>query len=304
MPLYQILEQNIVTQKSGKISMLCSNELIEYNENFRLYVTTCLPNPYYLPEIASKITLIDFTLTENGLQQKILAKIIGEERIDLQERKEVHIIEMAKNTDLLYKIESNILKVLSSSEGNILEDENAINILSTSKIMSEEIQAKQMNAIALSKEIDTKRHEYLVSAYHASILYRCIVRLASINFMYQYSLHWFVSIFLANLRETPKQHKILSQRLNDINRNFTKRIYRKVAETLYKKDRLAFAFLICIEMLRTQSLIHEDELEFLLTNEHSKKSYRQQDCVALPFDWLNVESKELLIHVTKLSRYR
>lgn len=288
--------------------MLCSNKLIEYNDNFRVYITTCLPNPHYLPEIASKIILLDFTLSEQGLQQKILTTIIAEERIDLQERKESHIVEMAKNSDLLYKLESNILEVLSSSEGNILEDENAINILSTSKIMSEEIQAKQITAVSLAKEINCERQEYLVAACHASILYRCIMRLASINYMYQYSLNWFVSMFVANVRETPKQHQTLSQRLRQLNANFTKRVYRKTSETLYRRHRLAFAFLISIEILRMQGLIHNEELKFLLTNEYTKKQCRQQQQqqqqdALLSFDWMSVESKQLLNHVIKLPRY-
>lgn len=301
-PLCQILERNIVMQKTGKKAMLCAGKLIEYNDNFRLYITTCLPNPHYLPEVASKIALLDFTLTEHGLQQKMLSTIIAEERIDLQERKESHINEMAKNSDLLYKLESNILEVLSSSEGNILEDENAINILSTSKSMSEEIQAKQITAVAVEKDIDRERKEYFISASHASILYRCIQRLSSINFMYQFSLNWFVNMFVQNIRETPKRHQTLTQRLREINCNFTKRVYRKTSETLYRTDRLAFAFLICIEILRTQALIHDDELEFLLTNEYAKKPYRKQDAT-LSFDWMNVESKHRITQVTKLSRY-
>jgi len=44
----------------------------------------------------------------------------------------------------LKEIEDKILEVLSSSEGNILEDETAIKILSSSKTLSEEITAKQV----------------------------------------------------------------------------------------------------------------------------------------------------------------
>lgn len=282
--------------------MLCANKLIEYNDNFRLYMTTCLPNPHYLPEIASKITLLDFTLTEYGVQQKILTTIIAEERIDLQERKENHIVEMAMNSDLLYKLESNILEVLSSSEGNILEDENAINILSTSKSMSEEIQSKQITAIAIEKQIDSERQAYLVVAHHATVLYRCIVRLSSINYMYQYSLNWFVSMFVENIRETSKRQQTLSQRLNEINQNFTRRMYRKVCGMLYKMDRLAFAFLICIEMWRTERLIQDEELNFLLTTDNAKISYRQTNSL-LSFDWMCAESKHLLSQLSKLSRY-
>ena len=44
----------------------------------------------------------------------------------------------------LKEIEDKILEVLSSSEGNILEDETAIKILSSSKILSNEISEKQV----------------------------------------------------------------------------------------------------------------------------------------------------------------
>lgn len=297
-------------QKTGKLAMLCANKLIDYDADFRLYLATCLPNPHYAPEIASKITLIDFRLTEAGFSEKILATIIAEERIDLQERKETHIMEMAKNTDLLYKLETNILDVLSSSEGNILEDENAINILSTSKNMSEEIQAKQIAAVAVKSEIDLERQAYCVSAQHATILYRCIRRLSAINYMYQFSLSWFVHMFIENVRETPKRHQTLSQRLREINRNFTQRIYRKTSQTLYKTDQMAFAFLICIELMRTENLIDNDELEFLLrTDAYAQcKSYRKQDesteaaKTLLPFDWMREESKNRLHQAMKLSR--
>ena len=43
----------------------------------------------------------------------------------------------------LKEIEDKILEVLSSSEGNILEDERAIEVLSSSKVLANEIQEKQ-----------------------------------------------------------------------------------------------------------------------------------------------------------------
>ena len=42
------------------------------------------------------------------------------------------------------EIEDKILEVLSSSQGNILEDETAIKILSSSKVLSNEISEKQV----------------------------------------------------------------------------------------------------------------------------------------------------------------
>lgn len=71
----------------------------------------------------------------------------------------------------LKEIEDKILGVLSSSEGNILEDETAVQILSSSKVVANEIQEKQIVAEATEKSIDAARLEYTSIAVYSSILF-------------------------------------------------------------------------------------------------------------------------------------
>ena len=54
------------------------------------------------------------------------------------------ILQSAANNKQLKEIEDKILEVLSSSEGNILEDETAIEVLSSSKKLANEIEEKQV----------------------------------------------------------------------------------------------------------------------------------------------------------------
>ena len=64
-------------------------------------------------------------------------------RPDLEEEKNALILQGAANKKQLKEIEDKILETLSSSEGNILEDESAIKILDSSKVLSNEISQKQ-----------------------------------------------------------------------------------------------------------------------------------------------------------------
>ena len=41
---------------------------VNYDEAFKLFMTTKMPNPHYIPEICIKVTLINFTVTFEGLQ--------------------------------------------------------------------------------------------------------------------------------------------------------------------------------------------------------------------------------------------
>lgn len=80
------------------------------------------------------MTLLNFMITPQGLQDQLLGIVVAKERPQLEEKKNELIIESAKNNKLLKEIEDKILHVLSSSEGNILEDESAIKVLSSSKV--------------------------------------------------------------------------------------------------------------------------------------------------------------------------
>lgn len=72
---------------------------------------------------------------------------------------------------MLQEIEDKILYVLSSSEGNILEDETAVQILSSSKALANEIAEKQSVAEVTEKSIDSARLVYTPIAVHSTVLF-------------------------------------------------------------------------------------------------------------------------------------
>lgn len=64
-------------------------------------------------------------------------------RPELEEERNALILQSAENKRQLKETEDKILETLQSSEGNILEDESAIQILDSAKIMSNTITKKQ-----------------------------------------------------------------------------------------------------------------------------------------------------------------
>jgi len=64
-------------------------------------------------------------------------------RPGLETERQTLIVTSANNKKQLKEIEDKILYTLSSAEGNILEDETAIQFLDTSKMLSDDIIKKQ-----------------------------------------------------------------------------------------------------------------------------------------------------------------
>merc|ERR1719281_1296995 len=166
------------TFKKGNTLMIKLGEaVVEWSKDFKLFMTTKLRNPHYLPEVAVKVTLLNFMITMVGLQDQLLNIVVAKEKPELAEEKARLVIEGAENKKCLEETENKILHVLSSSSGNILEDESAIQILGASKVISNEIEAKQAVAEETEKQIDEAREGFVPVAFKAAILFFCIADL-------------------------------------------------------------------------------------------------------------------------------
>ena len=58
---------SILTRKlfkhAGQLSVKIGDNVVPYNHDFRLYITTKLSNPHYTPEVAVKVLIVNFALT-------------------------------------------------------------------------------------------------------------------------------------------------------------------------------------------------------------------------------------------------
>uniref|UniRef100_A0A2K5C5A9 Dynein axonemal heavy chain 12 n=1 Tax=Aotus nancymaae TaxID=37293 RepID=A0A2K5C5A9_AOTNA len=288
------------TFKQGGIECIRLGEvIIEYSFDFKFYITTKLRNPHYMPELATKVSLLNFMITPEGLEDQLLGIVVAKERPELEEERNALILQSAANKKQLKEIETKILETLSSSEGNILEDESAIKVLDSARMMSNEITKKQQIAEKTELKIAESREGYRPIAKHSSVLFFSIADLANIDPMYQYSLIWFVNLYINSIHDSNKS-KILEKRLRYLNDHFTYNLYCNVCRSLFEKDKLLFSFLLCANLLLSRKEIEYQELIFLLTGGVSLKSAEKNPDPT----WLQEKSWEEICRASEFPAFR
>lgn len=286
--------------KQGGVNCIrLGDATVEYSDQFRFYITTKLRNPHYLPEISVKVTLLNFMITPEGLQDQLLGIVVSEERPDLEEQRNILIVESAENKKQLKEIEDRILFIMSSSSGNILEDETAIQTLNDSKTLSDEIKKKQAIADETENNINAVRQSYSPIAYSSQILFFCIADLANIEPVYQYSLTWFINLFINSINKSEKGRDV-EKRLEHLNEHFTYSLYRNVCRSLLEKDKLLFSFLLTVRIMGGKGEVDEHLWFFLLTggvgigeNKHVNPAHA----------WLSGKNWDELCRLSEIKRF-
>jgi dynein heavy chain len=82
------LPQKAVFKSGGRSLVRLGDADVDWDPAFRLYLTTKLANPHYLPEVCIKVTLINFTVTTKGLEDQLLAEVVRRERPELEEQRD------------------------------------------------------------------------------------------------------------------------------------------------------------------------------------------------------------------------
>lgn len=270
--LEPLLLKQIVTT-GGVKQIRFGDSTLEYDDKFRLFLTTKMRNPHYPPELCVKVALLNFCATAEGLEDQMLGLAVACEEAELEAQREKLVLEDAENKKALADIEDKILFLLRNSQGNILDDENLIEVLKESKIKSKKIEERVKDAAKTAEIITRTRKGYQSLAFHAAQLFFTVADLSIIDPMYQYSMEWYQALFVDAINKAPKATN-LEDRIANLKDTFTYVLYLNVCRSLFEKDKLLFSFMLTVKIMSGQNKLDPAHLRYFLAGNTSLERER------------------------------
>ena len=250
-----------IFKKAGRPVLRLGDTDVDFDEDFKFFITTKLSNPHYPPEICVKVTIVNFTVTKSGLEAQLLSDVVGLERPDLEEQKMSLVLQISDGQNELNELETQTLQLLSNAGDDLLDDEELIDTLDNSKSTSSTVGAQVEEAEKTAKDIDVMREQYRNAAERGSVLYFVIANMTNVDGMYQYSLQYFKRLFAYNIENSPKNDDVSARVLSIINTT-TVEIFHNICRGLFEKDKILFAFMLTVQVLRYSKEISESDWQF------------------------------------------
>lgn len=228
------------TKKGKTLLVKLGAEEVEVAASFKLYLQTKLINPHYKPETAAQCTIVNFIVTESGLEDQLLAMVVRVEKPELEAKKDNLTKEQQEFIIQLATLEADLLqKLVSADSDTILENVELIESLEKTKETSDQIKEKQELAKVTEKEINESRESYRPVAAEGAMLYFLLIQLWIIDLMYFYSLGSFQQFFFNAIDKTEDSEE-MEVRVPALIQSIRLTIYQWVSRGLFERHKQIF----------------------------------------------------------------
>ncbi|RYG70338.1 hypothetical protein EON64_00425, partial [archaeon] len=289
-----------IYRKGRNLYLRFGGEEVEYDSKFKLYLQTKLSNPHYKPEIAAQCTLINFIATERGLEDQLLAKVVGAERPELEEKAQALQSAFQQYKIQLVQLEDDLLERLANAPEDILSDVPLIEGLEATKKAAKEIAAAVDEGKKTEIDINLAREIYRPVASEGAMLYFLLTKLCNIEHMYQYSLDSFVSYFYKAIDRALPGEKVLD-RVSNLRASLRITIYTMVSRGLFVRHKLIFLAQLTFNLMKRGNLgednmLNDIHFQFLLRGPRKEAEEN-------PLNWLSKSAWDSVLALSEMEEF-
>ncbi|KAJ3071427.1 hypothetical protein HDU98_005356 [Podochytrium sp. JEL0797] len=267
-PILNSVLNKEIRRAGGRMLIRLGGQEIDFSPSFRLFLATRDPSVNFSPDICSRVTFVNFTVTRGSLQSQCLHQVLKAERPDT-DKKRTDLVKARGEFQLrLRHLEKLLLQSLNESRGNILDDDNIMATLETLKQEAAEITKKVEDTDIILQEVEEVTATYTPLAQSCSSIFFALEQLSQLHYFYQFSLDFFNQIFLFVLHSNPALQGVAdyNHRLSIIVKDLFTVSYTRAAKALLHDDQVIFSVLLSqIKVKNSPDQIDEDEYDFFLS---------------------------------------
>lgn len=228
----------------GRVLVRLGKQEIDFAPSFKLFLSTRNPTATFSPDICSRVTFVNFTITKASLRTQSLNQVLKVERPDVDQKRTNLIKAQGEFRLHLRRLERKLLEALNASKGNILDDDVVLDTLQTLKSEAADIARKVAKTEEVMVEVQNIMSQYEVIASACTTIYVILEQLSLLSHFYRFSLDYFQEIFKLVLASHHRDGKTPQDRINYLVNQLYVTTFRWTSRSLLHHDHLVLAVLL------------------------------------------------------------
>jgi dynein heavy chain 1 len=245
-PLLNPILNKEIQRTGGRTLVRIGTEEVDYSPKFRIILSTKNPAVKLTPDLCSRVTLLNFTVTPDSLQSQSLSYLVKAVKPDLEAQRETLMKLQGEQNVKLRELEDQMLSTISSFEGSILEDDRVVEGMEV--LMKEGHQVEEQ--ISKSEQVMQQVHQavgrFEPFAVTCRKLFVLLESLREISFLYEFTAKMFMAVLehcLENKSGSPDMDE--TRRIDLLRKALFGEIAARVSRGLQYNDKIAFGLYLC-----------------------------------------------------------
>uniref|UniRef100_A0A0N4ZU30 Cytoplasmic dynein 2 heavy chain 1 n=1 Tax=Parastrongyloides trichosuri TaxID=131310 RepID=A0A0N4ZU30_PARTI len=284
--IVELLRRNISTQGPRQVIQIGSNDKVDFNPSFKLFLCTKNPQIKLPSYMSSIVTEVNYSTTKSGLTAQLLSLSISIQKPELDKRSNELTSETEKMQIKLHELENVLLDELANSTGSVIENKQLLDSLQELKENSEKIGIALKESRQLQEELNNQRNVYLDLANKSSALYFAIKDLHKQNNMYNFGVSTIIKLFKKVIIESGKDDN--NSKLENLYTILRQRVFIYISRGLFKADRLMYSMNFVHKT--KPNLFQKNEWNFFIGSLEEGENNSKTKLVP----WLSVDRNQLI----------
>ena len=250
----------------GRLLVELGRSDVDVSPAFRLYLSTRAASFQFSPDVCSRVTFVNFTVTRSSLESQTLHKVLISERPDIEEKRAGALQAQGQLARSLRQLEGDLLRALNLAGSNLLDDEKVISTLERLKVDAAEVSTKIEHSEKVMAELSDVTQHYEPVSQAVSSIFVILQELSAMNHFYQFSLEFLEAALHKVLHRAKGATWESAIRVNKIVESLFISVFRLSSPALLDEHHAVLALSLLLGYCATVQGDHSSDIRTILTS--------------------------------------
>uniref|UniRef100_A0A7S2LKS4 AAA+ ATPase domain-containing protein n=1 Tax=Leptocylindrus danicus TaxID=163516 RepID=A0A7S2LKS4_9STRA len=234
-----------IQKTGGRALVRIGSEEVDYSPSFSIILSTKNPAAKLTPDLCSRVTLVNFTVTPASLQSQSLSLILRREKPEI-ERQRIEVLKLQGEQNVkLRSLEDQMLAKISAVEGSILDDDRVVEGMETLMKEGAQVEEQIAKSAVVMAEVEAAISKFTSLSVACRQIFVLLAAMRNIHFLYEFSSDSFMTVLESVLDETKRVGgEMEDARLENLTTSLFRETVARMCRGLLAEDKFVFVLLL------------------------------------------------------------